>query len=425
MHPKILLVDDREDNLLAIETIFEPDGYRFVKANSGRQALKILLHEFDFALIMMDVKMPNLNGFETASLIYERDKLRHIPIIFITANNFGDENLYRGYQAGAIDYIYKPIKPEVLRAKVSVLIDLYRKNRQLIAQEQRLVTINKSLEMEIKERKASEEKVKHLNRQLLENIASLEQANKDLDRFAFMASHDLQEPLRKIRMFSDRLALKYNDLMDEDGRTNIQRIHRAAERMQNLITDILTFSKISVDNPSFVESDMNKLIDEVLLDLEEEIKAKSGTVVVEKLPKLSVNPSLMKPLFHNLVGNALKYSKKDATPLVKITSEISSQLNGKTSHGVSPKYCRIYIQDNGIGFDQKYAEEIFGMFKRLHHNSEFQGTGIGLALCKKIVEQHNGYISARSKVNEGSTFIVSLPLQRQERREESTHQVSS
>ena len=411
MHPKILLVDDREDNLLVIETIFEPDGYRFVKANSGREALKILLREFDFALILMDVKMPNLNGFETASLIYERDKLKHIPIIFITANNFGDENLYRGYQAGAIDYIYKPIKPEVLRAKVSVLMDLYRKNRQLLAQEQRLVAINKSLEMEIKERKASEEKVKHLNRQLLENIASLEQANKDLDRFAFMASHDLQEPLRKIRMFSDRLALKYNDVMDEDGRTNIQRIHKAAERMQNLITDILTFSKISVDTPSFVDADMNGLIGEVLVDLDEEIKTKNGKVIVEKLPTLSVNPSLIKPLFHNLIGNALKYSKKDTDPIVKITSEVSSQLNGKMSHGVSPKYCRIYIQDNGIGFDQKYAEEIFGMFKRLHHNSEFQGTGIGLALCKKIVEQHNGYISARSKLNEGSTFIISLPLQ--------------
>ena len=411
MHPKILLVDDREDNLLAIETIFEPDGYRFVKANSGRDALKILLREFDFALILMDVKMPNLNGFETASLIYERDKLKHIPIIFITANNFGDENLYRGYQAGAIDYIYKPIKPEVLRAKVSVLIDLYRKNRQLLAQEQRLVAINKSLEMEIKERKASEEKVKHLNRQLLENIASLEQANKDLDRFAFMASHDLQEPLRKIRMFSDRLALRYNDMMDEDARTNIQRIHKAAERMQNLITDILTFSKISVDNGAFIEADMNALIGEVLTDLDEEIKSKSGKVIVENLPALTVNPSLMKPLFHNLIGNALKYSRKDASPVVKISAEVSAQLNGKSTQSPSVKYCRIYVQDNGIGFDQKYAEEIFGMFKRLHHNSEFQGTGIGLALCKKIVEQHKGYISARSKINEGSTFIVSLPVQ--------------
>lgn len=413
MHPKILLVDDREDNLLAIETIFEPDGYRFVKANSGRQALKILLREFDFALILMDVKMPNLNGFETASLIYERDKLKHIPIIFITANNFGDENLYRGYQAGAIDYIYKPIKPEVLRAKVTVLIDLYRKNRQLLAQEQRLVAINKSLEMEIKERKASEEKVKHLNRQLLENIASLEQANKDLDRFAFMASHDLQEPLRKIRMFSDRLALKYSTIMDEDGRTNIQRIHKAAERMQNLITDILTFSKISVDTPAFVDCDMNALLREVITDIDEEVRAKQGKIIVETLPSLTVNPSLIKPLFHNLIGNALKYSKKDTQPVIRITSETSAQINGKTIQGISAKYCRIYIQDNGIGFDQKYAEEIFGMFKRLHHNSEFEGTGIGLALCKKIVEQHKGYISARSKLNEGSTFIISLPLQQQ------------
>jgi light-regulated signal transduction histidine kinase (bacteriophytochrome) len=226
-----------------------------------------------------------------------------------------------------------------------------------------------------------------------------------------MASHDLQEPLRKIRMFSDRLALKYSDIMDDDGKTNIQRIHKAAERMQNLITDILTFSKISVDAPSFVVCNMNTLLQEVLADLDEEVKAKNGKVLIDTLPELSVNPSLIKPLFHNLIGNALKYSKKDTTPLVKITSEISAQLNGKANQGNVLKYCRIFIQDNGIGFDQKYAEEIFGMFKRLHHNSEFQGTGIGLALCKKIVEQHKGYISARSKINEGSTFIISLPLQ--------------
>jgi light-regulated signal transduction histidine kinase (bacteriophytochrome) len=409
MQPKILLVDDREDNLLSIETIFEPDGYKFVKANSGRQALKILLTEYDFALILMDVKMPNLNGFETASLIYEREKLKHIPIIFITANNFGDENIYRGYQSGAVDYIYKPINPDVLRAKVSVLIDLYKKNRQLLAQEQRLVAINKSLELEIKERKANEEKVKQLNKQLLENIASLESANKDLDRFAFMASHDLQEPLRKIRMFSDRLFLKYKDALDEDARTNITRIQKAAERMQTLITDILTFSKISVDKPSFVECDINGLISDILVEMDEELRTKKAKVIVDKLPNLFVNPNLIKPLFHNLIGNALKYQKKNIDPEVKITSDITGSVNGKIKD-TNNKYCRIFIEDNGIGFDQKYAEEIFGMFKRLHHNTEFEGTGIGLALCKKIVEQHRGYISARSKVNEGSTFIVSIPL---------------
>jgi signal transduction histidine kinase len=410
MQPKILLVDDREDNLLSIETILEPDGYAFIKATSGRQALKILLSEYDFAMILMDVKMPNLNGFETAALIYEREKLKHIPIIFITANNFGDDNIFKGYQAGAVDYIYKPINPGVLRAKVSVLIDLYKKNRQLLAQEQRLVAINKNLELEIKERKSSEEKVKQLNKQLLENIASLESANKDLDRFAFMASHDLQEPLRKIRMFSDRLHLKYQNILDDDGRTNILRIQKAAERMQNLITDILTFSKIAVEKTAFVETNINGLIEEVLVDLDEEVRTKQARVTVDKLPVLCVNPGLMKPLFQNLIGNALKYSKKDTTPIIKITYDNSNQLNGKSKE-LKDRYCKILIQDNGIGFDQKYAEEIFGMFKRLHHNTEFQGTGIGLALCKKIVEQHKGYISARSKVNEGSTFIISLPMQ--------------
>jgi light-regulated signal transduction histidine kinase (bacteriophytochrome)/CheY-like chemotaxis protein len=413
MQPKILIVDDREDNLLSIETILEPDGYKLIKATSGRQALKILLNEHDFAMIMMDVKMPNLNGFETASLIYEREKLKHIPIIFITANNYGDENMYKGYQAGAVDYIYKPINPDVLRAKVSVLIDLYKKNIQLIAQEKKLVAINKSLELEIQERMASEEKVKQLNRQLLENIASLESANKDLDRFAFMASHDLQEPLRKIRTFSDRLYVKYKEALDDDGKANLIRIQKAAERMQNLITDILTFSKISSEKIEFIDSDLNKIVSEVLTDMDEEVRAKEAQVSVTNLPVLQVNPGLIKPLFQNLIGNALKYSKKNVRPSISIKADVGLKNLTKGSGEFARNYCRIFIEDNGIGFDQRYAEEIFGMFKRLHRNSEFEGTGIGLALCKKIVEQHNGFISARSKVGEGSTFIISLPYQHQ------------
>jgi signal transduction histidine kinase len=411
MQPKILLVDDREDNLLSIEAIFEPDGYRFVKANSGRQALKILLNEYDFALILMDVKMPNLNGFETASLIYEREKLKHIPIIFITANNFGDENAYKGYQAGAVDYIYKPINPNVLRAKVSVLIDLYKKNQQLIYQEQKLVAINRSLENEIKERKISEEKVKMLNHRLLENISNLESANRDLDRFAFMASHDLQEPLRKIRVFSDRLFHKFQSVLDDDGKNNLTRIQHAAERMQALITDILTFSKISAERMVFTDCNLRTLIEEILTDVDEEVKQKNASIEVDDLYTIQGNPGLIRPLFYNLINNALKYSKKDVSPVIKIRSELSIAVNGRNNNQEIPnRYCRIYIEDNGIGFDQKYAEEIFGMFKRLHRHAEFEGTGIGLALCKKIVEQHNGYISARSRINEGSTFIISLPL---------------
>lgn len=404
MHPKILLVDDREDNLLSIETILQPNGYQFVKANSGRQALKILLNEVDFAMILMDVKMPNLNGFETAALIYEREKLKHIPIIFITANNFGDENMFKGYQTGAVDYIYKPINPDVLRAKVGVLIELYKKTRLLHEQEQKLIAINRSLENEIKDRKASEEKVIQLNRQLLQNINSLESANKDLEQFAFMASHDLQEPLRKILMFSDRLFQKYKDVLLDDVRL-INRIQSSAQRMQSLIVDILAFSRISVDKSHFIKSDLNQILTDIVSDIDEELKSRNATIFIETLPKLHVNPRLMQMLFQNLISNALKYSKNDPPPQIKVFSE-----NGVYASSRDKKFCRIYVEDNGIGFDQKYAEEIFGMFKRLHHNTEFSGTGIGLALCKKIVEQHNGYISAQSQLNAGSRFIVSLPL---------------
>ena len=404
MKKKILLVDDREDNLFSMETILEPDGYDLIKATSGRQALKILLVEFDFALILMDVKMPNLNGFETAALIYEREKLKHIPIVFITANTYGEENMFKGYRMGAVDYIYKPINPELLRTKVSVFIDLYTKNHQLIAHEQKLLAINRSMENEIHERKISEEKVKELNRQLLENIDRLETANKDLDRFAFMSSHDLQEPLRKIRTFSDLLYSKYHDLFDEDAARYFSRIQKAAERMQTLIKDILQFSKVGSDKTSLVNTDLNIVVEEVLADIESSVREKAK-INVKQLPSLLVNPGLMNPLFSNLIGNALKYHKKGIDPVINIYAQHDAALRPNGA-----KFCRIYVEDNGIGFDQKYGEQIFDMFVRLHGNNEYQGTGIGLALCKKIVEHHQGYISALSKENEGSTFIISLPV---------------
>ena len=410
MQPKIMLVDDREDNLMSMESVLEPDGYRFVKANSGRQVLKLLLTDFDFALILMDVQMPNLNGFETAALIYERERLRHIPIIFITANNYGEENLFKGYRAGAVDYIYKPVNPELLRVKVGVFVDLYRKSQRLIAQEQKLVAINRNLELEINERKASEEKVTELNKQLLENISRLEAANKDLDLFAFMASHDLQAPLRKIRMFSDRLLASSDNSFGKEGKMYLTRIQEVSKRMQDLINDILRFSKIAVEKQSFEEVDLNGVVEEALSEMEPVIREKNALVELDRLPVLPASTVLMGPLFSNLISNALKYSKKGENPRVRIRYEegpIQTMGNGKESE---VRYGRIYIEDNGIGFDQKYAEQIFDMFRRLHSNAEYEGTGIGLALCKKIVEMHHGFISALGRPGEGAIFIVSLPL---------------
>jgi signal transduction histidine kinase len=406
---KILLVDDRENNLLSMETILWKDGYDIVRASSGKEALSILLKDFDFTLILMDVEMPGLNGFETATMIYAREKLRHIPIIFITAHSYGDENLFKGYKAGAVDYIYKPIQADLLRAKVAVFVELYKKNHQLIAQEQKLKTINKSLELEIKERKATEEQIHELNKQLLKNIEKLESSNKELDQFAFIASHDLQEPLRKIRTFSSHLLARYNDKLDDEGRMYMLKMQSACERMQNLITDILTFSKISVSKDARIITNMNHLLEEVVSDLDMQIQEKNAQITIEQLPEIAVYPGLIKPLFHNLFSNSLKYCKKNTPPVIHVSAKIES-----SSGTNNQSYCRIQVKDNGVGFEQKYAEQIFTMFKRLHGNSEYAGTGIGLAICKKIAEEHQGFISAFGTPDAGATFTLSLPYRASE-----------
>ena len=405
--PKILLVDDREENLLSLEVILESAGYTFVRATSGRQALKILLNEFDFALILMDVNMPNLNGFETATMIYEREKLKYIPIIFITANDYGDENMFKGYQVGAIDFILKPVKPEVLRAKVSLLIELYTKNRLLFEQEQKLIEINRNLQNEIRERNIADEKVQLVNRKLLENLSQLERANQDLDRFAFMASHDLQEPLRKIRIFSDMLNVKYKDVLQEDSKM-VSRIDKAAERMQTLVSSILSLSKVTSQKTEFEKCNLNLLLSELLVNMEDEVNENNITIQIQPLPDLLASPGLIRQLFQNLINNAIKYRRKDVDTVIKISSERNAY--DSDDNATDAKNCLILIEDNGIGFDQKYAEEIFVMLKKLHGNNEYEGTGIGLTLCRKIAELHHGSISARSKIDEGTTFFVSLPL---------------
>lgn len=407
---KLLLVDDRESNLLSMESILWPDGYKIVRANSGKEALKILLTDLDFTLILMDVEMPDINGFETAAMIYQREKLKHIPIIFITAHSYGDDNVFKGYRTGAVDYIYKPIQPDLLRAKVSVFAELYRKNHQLMAQEQKLVAINRNLEIEIKDRIASEEKVNDLNKQLLANIAQLESTNKELDRFAFMASHDLQEPIRKIRIFSNRIIEKFYEELGDEGRMYMDKMQAACIRMQNLISDILAFSKILVTHDSLVYSDLGLLLDEVITEMDTQIQEKNAKVRVDKLPQVHVNPVLIKSLFQNLISNSLKYSQKTEAPFIVVSTKMDHTVSGEPDLIASKKFWRIYIQDNGIGFEQQYAEQIFTMFTRLHIGPEYSGTGIGLAICKKIVEEHEGYISAKSVVNKGTLFIISLPV---------------
>lgn len=408
---KILVVDDREDNLFSIETILERDGYTLVKANSGRAALKILLKEHDFTLILMDVQMPGMSGLETATLISERDKLKHIPIIFITAFNNDEEYIFKGYQMGGVDYIYKPINPELLRVKVSVFVELYRRNHELLMQEQKLLQANKKLEREIEERKITEEKIRLLNLKLIENNTDLEATNQELDRFAYVASHDLQEPLRKIQVFTDRLTSNANLELPAEVQAYIQKIGKASKRMQQLVNDLLRFSRHAHDEYDYEETDLNELLKEVLSDFEMEIQKKKVKISVSELPVIYAMPSMIRQLFQNIISNSIKFCKTGCVPEIDISTEM---VKGLSITGINHKYSEhtfynIYIRDNGIGFDSKFTEEIFEVFKRLHTYNEFEGTGIGLSICKKIVEKHKGFITAQSKINEGSTFIISLP----------------
>ena len=263
---KILVVDDRDDNLFSIEAILEKDNYNIIKANSGRAALKILLQQHDFSLILMDVQMPDMNGFETATIIYERDKLKNIPIIFITAHNYDEDIIFKGYRMGGVDYIYKPVNPELLRVKVSVFVDLYRKNQQLLQHEKKLIAANESLQKEIEERKASEEQVRLLNAQLLENNTNLKAMNEELDQFAYVASHDLQEPLRKIMVFSDKIMTKNN--LDEEGAKYFDKIIGSSRRMQSLINDLLSFSRHSMSSSDFKKTDLKHLVRQATGELE-------------------------------------------------------------------------------------------------------------------------------------------------------------
>ena len=406
---KILVVDDRADNLMSIEAILEKDNYTIVKANSGKAALKVLLTDHDFSLILMDVQMPELNGYETATIIYERDKLKNIPIVFITANNYDEDFMFKGYRMGGVDYIYKPINSELLRAKVAVFVELYSKNQQLMLQEKKLLAANEFLQKEIEERKASEERVKLLNEQLVENNESLKQMNEELDQFAYMASHDLQEPLRKIQVFSDKILRNNN--FDPDSEKYFGKIINSSRRMQNLINNLLDFSRHTVSTNDFKKTPLNELVKNVITEMEVEIEKSNATINYEDLPVVSAVPGLMQQLFYNLFSNAIKFRKPSVDLVIDVKAEKMNPLDVpkfiKYNHGKN--YYKITVQDNGIGFDDKYAEDIFRVFKRLHNYQEFEGTGVGLSICKKIVEKHNGFIKAESKIDNGSAFIIGLP----------------
>ncbi|WP_409479876.1 ATP-binding protein [Pseudobdellovibrio sp. HCB154] len=250
---------------------------------------------------------------------------------------------------------------------------------------------------DITERKLGEEKLKVYAKKL-------EVSNKELQDFASVAAHDLQEPLRKIQAFSERLTTKAKTLLDAETFDYVDRIQSSAKRMQTLINDLLTYSRVTTKTQPFAKLDLNHVISQVVSDLEIRIEQTKGKVVVSKLPEIYGDATQIYQLFQNIIGNALKFRKPDVDPVVQVDAQITdkSELGGKV--------CQIKVTDNGIGFDEKYLDRIFTIFQRLHGRHEYEGTGIGLAVCRKIVDRHGGTISATSAPGEGSQFIITIPM---------------
>ncbi len=229
-------------------------------------------------------------------------------------------------------------------------------------------------------------------------------SNAELEQFAYVASHDLQEPLRKIQAFSDRIIAKYNDILPPQGQDYLVRMQSAASRMQILIHDLLDLSRVTTKAQPFTKTNLKEIVQEVLEDLEILIQQNQGKVYYQDLPTLKADPLQMRQLFQNLISNALKFHKSDLPPEINITCQI---LTSPTS----PKTYQITVEDNGIGFEEKYLDRIFNAFQRLHGRNQYEGTGMGLAICRKIVERHCGILTAKSSLGVGSKFMIILPMQ--------------
>ena len=251
---------------------------------------------------------------------------------------------------------------------------------------------------DVTERKRAEEDLKSYARKLA-------QSNGELQSFAYVASHDLQEPLRKVRTFGDRLRTKYSGVLDERALDYLDRMEGATARMQDLIEDLLTLSRVTTKGRPFAPVDLGKVAREVLSDLESSVEQAGGRVEIGELPTIEADRMQMRQLFQNLIGNALKFHREGEPPVVKVHGELLKERDGGKA------FCRVIVEDDGIGFEEEHAERIFAPFERLHGRGAYEGTGMGLAICRKVVERHGGRIAATSAAGRGATFVVTLPVE--------------
>ncbi|MBC5772567.1 hybrid sensor histidine kinase/response regulator [Pontibacter sp. KCTC 32443] len=380
---KILLVDDKVENLVSLESLLakEDEHISYIFANSGEEALKVALQE-ELALILLDVQMPGMNGYEVARYLRDISKTRDIPIIFVTAINEQDAHVIEGFEAGAVDFLFKPLHPYVTKAKVSTFVKFYLQKKELERVNKATLEINQQLEERVNER-----------------TKELTKVNKDLDNFVYTASHDLKAPINNI----EGLVKALNETLHENG-TELEGVAPIMEmidgsitRFKNTLLDLTEIAKVKHEEEAGEESiNLKEILEDVKLNIKDLIQRYDAIILDDfsQVPDIVFSRKNLRSIIYNLISNSIKYSSPERKPEVRITSASAGD------------YTLLTVQDNGLGVKKEDQEKVFDMFKRLHAHVE--GTGVGLAIVKRIVENCDGKIEFQSELDKGSVFRVYL-----------------
>lgn len=364
--PAVLIVDDVEANLVTLEALLADLNCDLVRANGGNEALSQLLKR-EFAVVLLDVQMPEIDGYEVAKYARENPATRDVPIVFLTAMHQSEDGMLRGYGTGAVDFLLKPINAHVLRAKVRVFIDLY-----------------------ISRRKLANEVGAHKK-----TLAALEITNEALRHFTYAASHDLKAPLRAVRGFLGALSEEVGDRLDATSQDYLTRSIKASQRMDSLLDSLLNYARLQ--RPASLASvSCETLIEQVRADLAETLTTSHATLAADAMPIVRGDADRLYQLFLNLISNALKFRRTDVAPCVTVSAR---------KQGNEWSFC---VEDNGIGIDPQHQASVFKAFWRLHAQSKYEGSGLGLSISQQIVEQHGGRIWVESAPGGGARFCFTL-----------------
>ncbi|MBA3340783.1 MAG: response regulator [Gemmatimonadaceae bacterium] len=401
---KLLLVDDRPENLLALEAILEPLGQILLCAHSGEEALKYVL-QHEFAAILLDVQMPDMNGFDAAQIIKSREKSRFIPIIFLSAINKEDAYVFKGYSMGAVDYVFKPFNPDVLRSKVAVFVDLYLKQQQLREQAEQLAESERR-ELELQHRAElfeaeakSAEQLTDLNRQLQARQQQLEEAMGVRNRFYASMSHELRTPINAVIGYSTLMIDNIYGPLNEKQREGLQRTLRAARHLLELVNDVLDLSKIEAGKIELALQPVSiaGLIDDLFVTVRP-LADDHGTTLSFEHPEVDTtvvtDPRRVRQILLNLLSNAIKFGQQQP-----IRVECSRGEDGQVS---------VSVIDKGEGISEEDISRIFEEFVQVSP-TQHVGTGLGLPISRRLAILLDGTLEVKSVPGEGSVFTLTLP----------------